>query len=181
MPGCDPGMIMDCGGSLIKRGAKMARVLMVLAVFLIFHGCGQKTVTPSGTSQQNTTPRAAGIVKLTFDDGPVARNTPVIFLRKDAPLDGNTRSIRRPAQIRGEGNLLRRRKTGPKVSGVGTQRIQRRTLCTEPLLHPSQLHQAQQSSGSTRTSHDQPSHHGSRRSQSEQISSSSRMDQRQSS
>jgi peptidoglycan/xylan/chitin deacetylase (PgdA/CDA1 family) len=86
-------MIMDCGGSLIKRGSKMARVLMVVAMFVIFYGCGQKTMTPSGADQQNTTPRAAGIVKLTFDDGPVARTAPVIFLRKDTPLDGNTPAV----------------------------------------------------------------------------------------
>ena len=84
---------MDCGGSLIKRGSNMARVLMVLAMFVIFYGCGQKTRTASGAGQRNTTPRAAGIVKLTFDDGPVARNAPVIFLRKDTPLDGNTPAV----------------------------------------------------------------------------------------
>jgi peptidoglycan-N-acetylglucosamine deacetylase len=86
-------MIMARGGSLFKRGSKMARVLMVLAMFVIFYGCGQKTMTPSGADPKNTTPRAAGIVNLTFDDGPVAKSAPLIFLRKDTPLDGNTSAV----------------------------------------------------------------------------------------
>ena len=71
----------------------MARVLMVAAMFVIFYGCGQKTMTPSGADPKNTTPRAAGIVNLTFDDGPVAKCAPLIFLRKDTPLDGNTSAV----------------------------------------------------------------------------------------
>jgi len=64
------------------------RILMVLAVLVILFGCGKKAVTPSDATQQ-----PARIVKLTFDDGPVAANTPVVFLRKDTPLDGNTPAV----------------------------------------------------------------------------------------
>src|SRR5215210_5867850 len=69
------------------------RVLMVLAMLTILLGCGNETVTPSGKVQQEATRQAKGIIKLTFDDGPVAANTPVIFLRKDTPLDGNTPAV----------------------------------------------------------------------------------------
>src|SRR5215210_8020123 len=69
------------------------RVLMVLAMLTILLGCGNETVTRSGTAQQQATRQAKGIIKLTFDDGPVTRNAPVIFLRKDTPLDGNTPAV----------------------------------------------------------------------------------------
>jgi peptidoglycan/xylan/chitin deacetylase (PgdA/CDA1 family) len=73
----------------------VARVLMLLGVFVILCGCGQKAATPSGASQQEEQPsqQAAGVVKLTFDDGPVSADGPVIHLRKDTPLDGNTPAI----------------------------------------------------------------------------------------
>jgi len=88
------------------------RILMVLAVLVILFGCGKKTVTPSDAAQQGTTQQSACIVKLTFDDGPVAANTPVVFLRRDTPLDGNT-----PAVL----DVLRKYKVKATFFAVGEQ------------------------------------------------------------
>jgi peptidoglycan/xylan/chitin deacetylase (PgdA/CDA1 family) len=72
----------------------VARALMVMGVFAILCGCGPKAATSSAASQQQKpAQQAAGVVKLTFDDGPVSGDGPVIFLRKDTPLDGNTPAI----------------------------------------------------------------------------------------
>src|SRR5919199_1812607 len=79
----------------------VARVLMVLVVFGFLYGCGQ-----AGPPPGNSPPEKAGngggaekgkansgIVRLTFDDGPVRGNTPIVIQGANTPLDGNTPAV----------------------------------------------------------------------------------------
>jgi peptidoglycan/xylan/chitin deacetylase (PgdA/CDA1 family) len=74
---------------------------MVLGVLVIFYGCGQAN-PPPGNSPPEKAANGGGaekgkadsaIVRLTFDDGPVRPNTPLMILGANTPLDGNTPAV----------------------------------------------------------------------------------------
>ena len=77
-------------------GHMVARVLMVLGVLVIFYGYGPAKSPPGKAGNGGGAEKGkadAGIVKLTFDDGPVRPNTPVVILGTNTPLDGDTPAV----------------------------------------------------------------------------------------
>ena len=130
----------------------LALVLGVMAVVLL-QGDPAQAQQLGSTSQ-----RAARIVRLTFDDGPVRANTPRVL--------NVLSNYRVKATFFVIGQRARRH---PRF---GQKRIPRGTLCTEPHLHPSRLDHPWQCWDQTRASRHKPGYHSSRRTEAVSLSPS---------